>query len=69
MVEGSIDFGVNIVVFVFVVFDGMVDKFGVFGFFGGGEDEGRVGGGILGLVFGDGCGNMVSDVGFWKMYC
>ena len=50
------------------VLDGTVDKLGVLGLLGGGEDEGRVGGGILGLVLGDGCGNMVSDAGLWKMY-
>lgn len=36
------------------VFDGDVDQLGIFGFLGGGEDERRVGGSILRLVFSDG---------------
>jgi hypothetical protein len=37
------------------VLDGDVHKLCIFGFLGGGEDEGRVCCGILGLVFSNGC--------------
>jgi hypothetical protein len=37
-----------------------VDQLGIFGLLGGGEDEGGVGGGILGLVFGDSCNRSAS---------
>ena len=37
-----------------------VDELGVLGFLGGGEDKGRVGGSILGFVFVDCCGSVLS---------
>lgn len=37
------------------VLDSGVNQLGVFGLLGGREDEGRVGGGILGLVLANGC--------------
>lgn len=36
-----------------------VNQLGVFWLLGGGEDEGGVGGGILGFVFANGCGELV----------
>lgn len=51
-----------------------VNQLGVFGLLGCGEDERWVGGGILGLVFANGCGISVfafgyriGDVGEWGM--
>jgi hypothetical protein len=37
------------------VFNSNVDQLGIFGFLGGGENEGRVGGGILRLVLANCC--------------
>ncbi len=41
------------------VLNGNVDQLGIFSLLGCGENEGGVGGGILGLVFADGCGILV----------
>lgn len=40
------------------VVDCGVDQLGVLGLLGGREDQGGVGGGILGLVLADGCGSL-----------
>ena len=37
------------------VLNGDIDQLGIFGLLGGGKNEGGVCGGILGLVFADGC--------------
>ena len=36
------------------VLDSLVDQGGIFGFLGGGKDEGRIGGGVLRLVLANG---------------
>jgi hypothetical protein len=54
-VESGINLGVDIAALVLGVLNSDVDELGVLGLLGGGEDQGRVGGGILGLVLGDGC--------------
>lgn len=54
-VEGVLDLGVEVATLVLAVLDGGVDELGVLGLLGGGEDQRGVGGGILGLVLGDGC--------------
>lgn len=54
-VEGSIDLLVDGATLLLGEGDGLVNQLGVLGLLGGGEDEGGVGGGILGLVLGDGC--------------
>lgn len=43
------------------IFDSRVNQFGIFGLLGGGQDQGRVGGGILRLVLRDSCVESVSD--------
>lgn len=55
-VEGSIDLGVDVLARLLRlgVCDSLVDELGVLGLLGCGEDEGRVCGGILRLVLGDG---------------
>ena len=47
--------------------DSLVDELGVLGLLGSGEDEGRVGGGILRLVLANG-GEVtgVADDGLWR---
>lgn len=52
-VEGGIDLVIDVLAVFFAVGDGSVDEFGVFGFLGGGEDEGWVGGCVLWFVCGD----------------
>ena len=66
VVEGGIDLLVGVVAVLHTVGDGIVDELGVLGLLGGGEDEGRVGGGILRLVLANG-GEVtrVADDGLW----
>jgi hypothetical protein len=54
-VEGIVDLLLNVAALLLGVVDGDVYQLGVLGLLGGGQDEGGVGGGILGLVLGDGC--------------
>lgn len=49
-----LDLGVNIAALLLAVSDSSIDEFGVLGLLGGSQDQGRVGGSILGLVLGDG---------------
>ena len=68
-VEGGIDLGVDIAALVLGVLNGNIDELGVLGLLGGSEDQGRVGGGILGLVLGDGCsvsGEQICSSWNWK---
>lgn len=53
-VEGGIDLGVDVATLALAVLNGGVDQLGVLGLLGSGQDQGRVGGGILGLVLADG---------------
>ncbi len=56
VVEGRVDLGVEITSALLLgLGDGDIDQSGVLGLLGGGEDQGRVGGGILGLVLANGC--------------
>jgi hypothetical protein len=53
-VEGGVDLLVDAAALGFGVGDGIVNELGILGLLGGGEDQGRVGGGILGLVLANG---------------
>jgi hypothetical protein len=52
-VEGSIDLLLLGATVLLSIVDGLVDQLGIVGLLGRGQDERRVGGGILGLVLGD----------------
>lgn len=54
VVEGDVDLLVDVLAVLLAVRDSLVDELGVLGLLGSGEDEGRVGGGILGLVLANG---------------
>lgn len=54
VVKGGVDLLLNVLAMLLAIRDGLVDELGVFGLLGGGEDEGRVGGGVLRLVLADG---------------
>lgn len=56
-VQGSVDLLVDGAAVLLAVGDGGIHQRGVLGLLGCREDQGRVGGGILGLVLGDGCGS------------
>jgi hypothetical protein len=68
VVEGDVDLGVDVLALTVLhtVCDSIVNELGVLGLLGSGEDEGRVGGGILGLVLANG-GEVtgVADDGLW----
>lgn len=53
-VEGVVNLSVDVTALGLGVGDGIVNQLGVLGLLGSGEDERRVGGGILGLVLVDG---------------
>lgn len=54
-VQGVVDLGVDGAALGLCVFNGHVHQLGVLGLLGSSEDEGRVGGCILGLVFANRC--------------
>lgn len=56
-VESVVDLAVEVATLLLAVGDGGIDQLGVLGLLGGGQDERRVGGGILGLVLANGCWN------------
>lgn len=58
-VKSEVDLGVGIATLLLGVGNGIVNQLSILGLLGGGEDERRVGGGILGLVLVNGC-EMVS---------
>jgi hypothetical protein len=68
VVEGDVDLGGDVLALAVLdtVCDSIVNELGVLGLLGGGEDEGRVGGGVLGLVLANG-GEVtrVADDGLW----
>ena len=59
-VESGLDLLVEGLAVLLAVGDGSVDESGVLGLLGSGEDQGGVGGGILGLVLANGCGLLAS---------
>ena len=67
VVEGRVDLIVDILAMLLAVGDGLVDELGVLGLLRRGEDEGRVGGGILRLVLANG-GEVtrVADDSLWR---
>jgi hypothetical protein len=68
VVEGDVDLGGDVLALTVLhtVCDSIVNELGVLGLLGSGEDERRVGGGILGLVLANG-GEVtrVADDGLW----
>jgi hypothetical protein len=54
VVQGGVDLLVDGLAMLLAVRNRLVDELGVLGLLGGGEDEGRVGGGVLRLVLADG---------------
>lgn len=67
VVEGDVDLLVDLLAVLLAVCDSIINELGVLGLLGGGEDEGRVGGGVLRLVLANG-GEVtgVADDGLWK---
>ena len=61
-VQSVLDLRVNITALLLGVVDGSIRELGVLGLLGGGQDQGRVGGGILRLVLADSCFRFVSSV-------
>ena len=55
VVESRFDLGIEVTTLPLGLSDGVVDQGRILGLLGGGEDEGGVGGGILGLVLANGC--------------
>lgn len=58
-VEGGIDLLVDGAAALLAVRNSGIDEAGVFRLLGRGQDQGGVGGGVLGLVFADGCDVML----------
>lgn len=58
-VEGGLNLLIEGLAVLLTVSDGSVDESGVLGLLGSGENQGGVGGGILGLVLANGCGSLV----------
>lgn len=54
-VESMVDLALDVATLLLAVGDGSIYQLGVLGLLGGGQDERRVGGGILGLVLANGC--------------
>lgn len=54
VVEGGVDLVLDVLAVLLAVLNSGVDELGVLLLLGRGEDQGGVGGGILGLVLGDG---------------
>lgn len=59
-VEGVLNLLLEVAALLLAVLDGNINELGVLGLLGGGEDQRRVGGGILWLVLANGCRNPVS---------
>ena len=58
-VEGALDLSVDVAALLLGVVDGHIHELGVLGLLGGGQDQGRVGGGILRLVLANGYGELL----------
>ena len=54
VVKSRVDLLIDVLAVLLAVSHRLVDELGVLGLLGGREDQGRVGGGILGLVFANG---------------
>ncbi len=69
-VKSEVDLGVGIATLLLGVGNGIVNQLSILGLLGSGEDERRVGGGILGLVLVNGCEVVsicfVERVGRWQ---
>jgi hypothetical protein len=59
-VQGGLDLIVDGATLLLAVGNGGVDESGILGLLGSSQDQGGVGGGILGLVLADGCGTLAS---------
>lgn len=59
-VQGGLDLLVDGLAVLLTVGDGSVDQGSILRLLGGSQDQGGVGGGILGLVLADGCDTLVS---------
>jgi hypothetical protein len=57
-VQGGVNLSVDGATLLLAVGHGSVDKFGILGLLRRSQDQGGVGGGILGLVLADGCGTL-----------
>jgi hypothetical protein len=57
-VQGGLDLIVDGATLLLAVGNGGVDESGILGLLGSSQDQGGVGGGILGLVLADGCGTL-----------
>jgi hypothetical protein len=64
-VEGVVDLRINVTALLLAVGNSIVDELSIVGLLGGSEDQGGIGGGILGLVLGNGCLSSVSALK-WK---
>lgn len=53
-IQGGVDLLIERLALLLAVLNGGVDKVSIFGLLGGSQDQGWVGGGILGLVLADG---------------
>jgi hypothetical protein len=62
VVEGRVDLLVDRAALLLGPGNGGVQERGILGLLGRGEDQGRVGGGVLGLVLADGCGSVSKAV-------
>lgn len=60
--EGSVDLLIDGLALLLTVGNSGVDEGGVLGLLGSGQDQGGVGGGILGLVLADGCDTLLADL-------
>lgn len=61
-VEGSLDLLVDGLALLLTVGNSSVNEGSVLGLLGSGQDQGGVGGGILGLVLADGCGTLLANL-------
>lgn len=63
-VEGVVDLAVDVATLFLAVGDSSVYQLGVLGLLGGGQDERRVGGGILRLILANGCWSRATSISF-----
>lgn len=63
-VESVVDLALDVATLSLAVGDGSIYQLGVLGLLGGGQDERRVGGGILRLVLANGCWDRAFSISF-----